>query len=494
VESSPPAGEIDILTLQIRQPVLRYTLAVVSTAVAVAAWLALPALHASPFMIMLTGIVLVSRLCGFGPVLVSTALSVAAIEYVMLHPHLADVQQRNVAQFSLFVLVCVLVGGLTRQRSQLQVAADRSRNLLAEIVESSEDAILSKDINGIISSWNAGAERMYGYRAEEVVGKHVSIIAPPDKKDDITVVMERLLRGERIQHYETERITKDGRRLRVNLSFSPLRDSEGKIIGASTIAQDITNQRLAEDALRKNEKLATAGRLSATIAHEINNPLEAVGNLLYLARVDKRKGDEYLAMAQKEVQRIAAIAHQTLSLVREATSAMPVNVSELLEEVLHLHSRTLLKKRIEVRTEYGRKTEIRGYPGELRQVFSNLLANAIDAMPEGGCLRLRVAPTRDWHSSATGVGVTVADNGHGIPASARVHLFEPFFTTKADTGTGLGLWISQRIVRKHEGWMRVHTSSRPGRSGTVFKIFLPYTAAETQAPGATENEHLVTSS
>src|SRR5206468_2964367 len=143
------------------------------------------------------------------------------------------------------------------------------------------------------------------------------------------------LRGERIQHYETERIAKDGTRLRVYLSISPLRNAQGEIIGASTIAQDITKQRLAEDALRKNEKLVTAGRLSATIAHEINNPLESVGNLLYLARNDRKKSDEYLAMAQKEVQRIAAIAHQTLSLVREATSLTPVHVSEVLEEVLH---------------------------------------------------------------------------------------------------------------------------------------------------------------
>jgi PAS domain S-box-containing protein len=481
------------LSLQIRQPVVRYAVAVALIALATAAWLLSPALHASPFMIMLTAIVLVSRFCGFGPVVLSTALSVATIQYVMLHPQLVAVQPRNLAQFSLFVVVCLLVGNLTRQKSRLEVAADTSRNLLAEIVESSEDGILSKDVNGIITSWNAGAERMYGYRAEEVLGKHVSIIAPPDKKDDVRLIMERLLRGERIQHYETERITKDGRRLRVYLSLSPLRDNDGKIIGASTIAQDITNQRLAEDALRKNEKLATAGRLSATIAHEINNPLEAVGNLLYLARMDKNKVDDYLAMAQKEVQRIAAIAHQTLSLVREATSAMPVNVSEVLEEVLHLHSRTLLKKRIEVRTEYEPKGEVPGYPGELRQVFSNLLANAIDAMPEGGCLRLRVAPARDWHSLDRGVAVSIADNGHGIPPAIRARLFEPFFTTKADTGTGLGLWISHRIIRKHEGWVRVHTSSRPGRNGTVFKIFLPYGEAENQAHGSATNGHLVTS-
>jgi len=458
------------------------------------AWILLPAFNTSPFMVMLTAVVLVARICGFGPSIVSTTLSVAAVQYALLHPELVSIAHRNSAQFLLFILVCLLTGHLAQQKSELESAADTTRHLLVEIVESSEDAILSKDRNGFITFWNSGAERMYGYRAEEVVGQHVSIIAPPEKKDDIRAIMEKLLRGERIQHYETERIAKDGTRLRVYLSISPLRNAQGEIIGASTIAQDITKQRLAEEALRKNEKLVTAGRLSATIAHEINNPLESVGNLLYLARNDRKKSDEYLAMAQKEVQRIAAIAHQTLSLVREATSLTPVHVSEVLEEVLHLHSRTLGKKHIEVHTEFESDAEIRGYSGELRQVFSNLLANAIDAMDEGGSLRLRVAHSRDWHSLAKGISVTIADNGHGISGPARKHLFEPFFTTKPDTGTGLGLWISHKIVRKHEGWIRVHTSSQSGRSGTVFKIFLPNPEVNAQNADRTPSDHLVSSS
>jgi PAS domain S-box-containing protein len=353
---------------------------------------------------------------------------------------------------------------------------------LADIVESSQDAILSKDVNGIITSWNGGAERLYGYRADDIIGKHVSILTPPEQPDEIPHIMAELARGERVQQYRTQRLRKDGKRLTVFLSISPLRDNHGKIVGASAIAQDITTQVRAEEALRKSEKLATAGRLAATIAHEINNPLEAIGNLLYLAHRDKSKADEYLSMAERELARVAGIAQQTLGLVRDPASVAPVDVGAIVDEVLNLHARQLRVKEIEVRTRYDRTAQIHGFSGEIRQVFSNLIGNAIEALPQRGSLRVRV---QDWQEPSNaqrpGVRVTIADNGSGITRESMSHIFEPFFTTKKDTGTGLGLWLSYSIVQKHGGWIRVRSRAAQGRSGTIFSIFLPSTVEPSKA-------------
>lgn len=262
--------------------------------------------------------------------------------------------------------------------------------------------------------------------------------------------------------------------MNIMLSVSPLRNRKGDVIGASAIARDITAQLRAEQALQRSEKLATAGRLTAAIAHEINNPLEAITNLLYLARRDPARADQHLEMVEREVQRIADIAQQTLGYIREVSEPKALNVSSTLDEVLQLYSAKLMTKRIDVQREFRNGCEIRGFAGELRQLFSNLLVNAVEAMPNGGRLRLRVGAAHEYSGDhRAGVRVIFADNGIGISRQDRPRLFEPFYTTKTDSGTGLGLWLSEGIVRKHHGRIQVRSSSRPGRSGTIFSLFLP---------------------
>jgi signal transduction histidine kinase len=257
------------------------------------------------------------------------------------------------------------------------------------------------------------------------------------------------------------------------ISISPLRNAKGQIVGASAIARDISAQKRAEEALRRNEKLATAGRLAASIAHEINNPLEAVTNLIYLARHDPANAPGHLEMAERELERVAHIARQTLGFVRESSVATPLDVGSLLDEVLRLYSSKLLKKRIEVQKRF-RGAAIRAYGGELRQLFSNLIVNAVEAMDPGGLLWLRVRPGQEYADGGRrGVRVLIADNGSGISGEHLDHLFEPFYTTKKDAGTGLGLWLSLGIVRKHGGSIRVRTRVQAGKSGTMFSIFLP---------------------
>jgi PAS domain S-box-containing protein len=466
-----------------REHLLCYVQGLLFPLAALALWSLLPPFHAIPFVLFLCAVLLSARLCGFGPAVFSTLISLAILDYIVFSPHLTlSLAETELIQLAVFLLVALLASSLARQQSRADLRAQSVQRQLADIVESSQDAILSKDVNGIITSWNGGAERLYGYRADEIIGKHVSILTPPEQPDEIPHIMAELARGERVQQYRTQRLRKDGKRLTVFLSISPLRDNHGKIVGASAIAQDITTQVRAEEALRKSEKLATAGRLAATIAHEINNPLEAIGNLLYLAHRDKSKADEYLSMAERELARVAGIAQQTLGLVRDPASVAPVDVGAIVDEVLNLHARQLRVKEIEVRTRYDRTAQIHGFSGEIRQVFSNLIGNAIEALPQRGSLRVRV---QDWQEPSNaqrpGVRVTIADNGSGITRESMSHIFEPFFTTKKDTGTGLGLWLSYSIVQKHGGWIRVRSRAAQGRSGTIFSIFLPSTVEPSKA-------------
>ena len=244
---------------------------------------------------------------------------------------------------------------------------------------------------------------------------------------------------------------------------------------------DIHDQHLAEEALRRTEKLAATGRLAASIAHEINNPLEAVTNALYLAlQMDlSEEVREYLKLADQELTRVAQVTTQTLRFHRQSTAAVSCNVAEVLDSALSLYLSRLRAAGIEVQRDYRSHVPLLCYPDELRQVFANLIGNAMDATRSGGriVLRVRAAPAFD------GVRVTIADTGHGIPADLRGRVFEAFLSTKQDTGTGLGLWVSEGIIRKHRG--RIALRSRTAApSGTVFSILLPQNAASRLSPGA----------
>jgi PAS domain S-box-containing protein len=359
-------------------------------------------------------------------------------------------------------------------REKIQVA-EKAHRLLATIVESSDDAIISKDLNGIVTSWNSAAEAIFGYTAHEMIGKSITKIIPPELHHDEQRILETIARNERIDHFETVRITKSRERIFVSLTISPLHDEAGRIVGAAKILRDITRQKAAERALHLSERLASVGRLATTIAHEINNPLEAVTNLVYLARKDAAQEDvrEYLLMADEELGRIAYITRQTLGFFRETRGATTVKLGELLTTAISVASKTR-NKGIEIWPEVRQDPEICAVPGEMRQLIANLLHNGIDAVHGNGCVRVRLSAAKDWSRAKNhGVRLVVADSGCGIPGSVRSNLFEPFFTTKADVGTGLGLWICKKIVDKHCGSIRVKSSTVPGRSWTVFSVFLP---------------------
>jgi PAS domain S-box-containing protein/CxxC-x17-CxxC domain-containing protein len=353
--------------------------------------------------------------------------------------------------------------------------------LLAAVVGSSDDAILTTTLDGTVLSWNEAAERMYGHRHEEIIGKTISILLPCDRPDEVREILKVLRRGQKVDHFETVRVAKDGRLLSVSLTVSPICDFEGRIIGASAIARDITHSKLAEQSMRNSEKLALAGRMAATVAHEINNPLEAATNALCLLEdslPSGTSGREFLTIAQEELARIRQIATLTLGLHRgDAERPQQVKVPELIDNVLALYGRKLRTLGIAIESRYDDDVPVNAFPGELRQVFSNLIVNAADALEKSGDkLCIHVTESLDWTNlTQRGLRITISDNGCGIPVEKRARIFEPFYTTKGSKGTGIGLSVSLGIVTKYGGTIRFRSSVNPERSGTTFSIFLPVT-------------------
>jgi len=233
----------------------------------------------------------------------------------------------------------------------------------------------------------------------------------------------------------------------------------------------------AQEVLRESEKLAATGRLAATIAHEINNPLESLTNLLYLIESDQSLSEtarRFASAAGQEVKRTAHITKQMLAFHRQSTKPVDIILSEVLDSVVELYAAKVEQSGITLQKQYDTAATIKGFPAELRQVFANLLGNAIEAIGQHGVIRLHTFASREWSNARrSGVRVVIADNGVGISPDNRRRLFEPFVTTKGERGTGLGLWVSSGIVKKHEGSIRLRSNTRTGRSGTCFSVFLP---------------------
>lgn len=355
-------------------------------------------------------------------------------------------------------------------RRTLQTSLIASQRLAA-IVESSDDAIVSKNLNGIVTSWNLCAERTFGYKAEEIIGKPITIIIPSELQDDEHRILATIARGERIEHFETVRRTKSGELIDVSLTISPIKDEQGRVIGAAKIARDITQRKRTEKALQMTEKLASVGRLAATVAHELNNPLEAVTNFIFLAQTTDNLPEpakEYLTLADRELERVSHIAQQTLGFYRDTSSRTVVDIRESLDDVLRVFESKFHYKSLKTELNVERGLKIEALGGEVRQVFSNLISNAIDASPSRGVIKVHAKSVVKRGSQYA--QIAFADHGCGIPDGSKKSIFNPFFTTKSDVGTGLGLWVSKSLVEKHGG--RIAFRSTQGK-GTVFTLQFP---------------------
>lgn len=297
-----------------------------------------------------------------------------------------------------------------------------------------------------------------------------------EDRERVLQAMQVAIQEQTVYRLEYRVLWPDGSLHWISASGRLITAEEGTPPQMAGVSLDVTQKHIAELALMQAEKLAVVGRLATSIAHEINNPLESVTNLIFLARGSTDLGEiyRYLATADEELRRVSIIANQTLRFHKQSTLPREINCFDLVSTVLSMYEAKLHNSAIKVEQRNQGQRPVRVYEGDIRQVLSNLLGNAIDAMPYGGRLLIRSRETLDWKTGRRGITLTFADTGSGMSAETKASIFEAFFTTKGINGTGLGLWISREIIQRHGGHIAVRSSQREERHGTVFGLFLPF--------------------
>jgi PAS domain S-box-containing protein len=355
--------------------------------------------------------------------------------------------------------------------------AEQATLLLAAIVESSHDAIVSKSLNGVITSWNKGAERLFGYAAEEAVGQNITLIIPPERRDEERTILEQLSRGERVDHFETVRMRKDGSLLDVSLTISPMKDASGRVVGASKLARDITERKHAEEALRQAQtdlahasRLTTMGEFTASLAHEVKQPIAAAVTdantcVRWITRdePDLKEAREAAWRIVEDAKRAAEIINRVHLLFKKGTPQRElVNVNEVAREMIVLLGDEALRHSISVRTELAEDLPpVIGDRVQLQQVLMNLMVNGVDAMHDVDGPRELIIKSQPAKNNE--LLLSVSDTGVGLPGHQTDQIFDAFFTTKTH-GTGMGLRISRSIIESHGGRLWAADNSPRGAS------------------------------
>ena len=410
-----------------------------------------------------------------------------------------QVRRATIALILIAVAIGLVIGFYTRTLfHDLSEAFKRSANILrirAEEAFRSEqrlrttlasigDGVITCGPDGRIQTMNQLAQDLTGWTEAEARNETLSAVFAIRDNRTHEPLEDPIARSQQAGH--TVRlgenallVRKDGSELQIDDSLSPIRDKREAAVGFILVFRDVTMARKSQQALLANEKLAVAGRLAATIAHEIHNPLDSISNLLFLmdGQCTPEESAHFLDLARQETARVTQISRAMLSLYRESRAPITVDLKYMLESILLLLERRFLVLGVTVEQDLPAGQSVQGFPAELRQVFTNLLMNAAEAAGTGGVIRLRVTPEPD-HLSADGLSrqagalVTVEDHGPGVPEAIRDKLFQPFFSTKGEQGTGLGLWVSRGIVNKHGGDIRLDSSTAPEDHGTTVSVFL----------------------
>jgi PAS domain S-box-containing protein len=356
----------------------------------------------------------------------------------------------------------------------------QSEQHLRTTLASIGDGVITCDAAGKIQMMNLVAQELTGWSEPEAKDRpleeifHIVDETTRQPVEDPVSKVKRLNRIVGLANH-TVLIRKDGSELSIDDSGAPIRNELGELTGVVMVFRDISLARKTRAALLANEKLAVAGRLAATIAHEIHNPLDSVSNLLYLLQngpTSEEESKQFLQIAQSELARVTQISRAMLSLYRESKAPVAVNLKDMLEDLLLLMERRFLDLGVTVVAELPPDITVDGFPAELRQVFTNLITNAAEAAGQGGSVAVRVTPRPAGPKLEAGATVEIADNGPGILPEIREHLFTPFFTTKGERGTGLGLWVSQGIIRKHAGTIDLRSETEGPDRGTIASVFL----------------------
>jgi PAS domain S-box-containing protein len=374
-------------------------------------------------------------------------------------------------------LVAIIADRSTLAREEKPL---RTEELCRMLIETTNDGVWITDDEHLTTFVNHRMAEMLGYMAGEIQDRPLVDFMFPE---DVSEEPPNFLRPHDFREVSRCRFRrKDGSELWVRLSASPLLTKAKELIGVMIIVSDTTLLRNTEDTLRRNDKLITAGRLTATISHEINGPLEAVVNIFHLLRNETmtEQAQQYLTLAEREIQRISAITKRTLGLFRDSSSWEEFSLSDLLDDTILFCQKRLVAHSVRVRKDYRSRGIACASRGGIQQVFANLISNALDAMSNGGTLTVRVVDVTE--NNASGARVEIEDTGKGIANLDLKRVFDPFFTTKQNAGTGLGLWVAKEIIEKHGGTVAVTSRTHPGeKCGTRFSILLPRATAQAVA-------------
>ena len=411
-------------------------------------------------------------------------------------------------RLAIFLTITILLGYairlLAQQRARLGIQelqqrlslANAERQLAEERAVASE-ALRDRDellqialrANGMgLWAWDLIEGRIrWSDEVYEIIGREPGSFEPnreawlqlihPDDVDSVNQAITAASDGESDYHTQYRVLWPDGSVRWLESQGKCQRDHEGRVMRVVGVVSDITHRKRSEEAMLRTEKLAIVGRLAASVAHEINNPLEAVANLLYLIALADTTEDAqgYARMAMDELMRVSQITQQTLKFHRQAGTSKVTRLSELIAAVLALFRGKLRAGGIAAEVRVAQEMDVACTPSEIQQIFANLTSNAVEAMPHAGRLVIRLRPSRDWRNSKTaGMRVTFCDSGTGMDRATMKRIFEPFFTTKMETGTGLGMWVVAQLVERQQGHVRVWSTQRAGSSGSAISVFLPF--------------------
>lgn len=368
-------------------------------------------------------------------------------------------------------------------RARDAAALQQSEQWFRVTLSSIGDGVIATDDQGRVSFLNPIAERLTGTSLEEARGKKIGEVFPifsEATNNPVDNPVEKVLALGSVVGLANHSVLRhrDGHLLPIEDSAAPITDDSGRLIGVVLVFHDASRERSFQDVLRRTEKLAAAARLAATVSHEINNPLEAIGNLIFLARTNPDAPEKVVAqlqLAEQELARVSHITRQTLGFYRESTSPTSLHIPTLVESVLTLYSNKLQVKQIQIQLALEACPPITGLAGEIQQLVSNIISNAIDAAPFNGTLKIDASPIK--LAGGDSIRLTIEDDGPGIAPENLKRIFEPFFTTKKDVGTGLGLWVCKEIAERHGGSVQAESKNANGAKGAIFTILLPDSGA-----------------